>query len=238
MRILARTREQVKDISNLLQWLGIPFASQLSYVADWDDELLHLYHALEKVSAYVTDGEDRALSLDEIRVLYSESDAVDEAAERTVDYMRRSGVSEADASTVVENAQARDGFLDGIGTKQPTANSQFNLGAETEKMLDNALLSGTQIDQTEVTINVQTIHSAKGLESPSVILYDAIPAPPDDMVEVANLYYVALTRASETCMVFTDAWGQQYDGMVPRGSTYTTGPSAVQRLIINQGGGA
>jgi ATP-dependent exoDNAse (exonuclease V) beta subunit len=138
---------------------------------------------------------------------------------------------------VVENAQARDGFLSGIGTKRPASNSNFNIGEEPEKLLDKALLSDTQINQTEVTIKVQTIHSAKGLESPSVILYDAIPATPDDMVEVANLYYVALTRASETCMVFAGAWGQQYDSMAPK-STYTTGPSAVKRLIIGLGGGA
>lgn len=56
-------------------------------------------------------------------------------------------------------------------------------------------------------ISVMTIHQAKGLEWPAVIVPDCnvgvFPATTANMLEDRRLFYVAITRASEECVVLT-----------------------------------
>jgi superfamily I DNA/RNA helicase len=232
MIILARTQYQVKQISEILSWLGIPHESQHNYRPSWDDEMMRLYNCLDKIRLHKCTDMDAEVTVDELESLYVYHESIGNASKK-VSYMRRSDVDTVDVQTVLDKTMVSN-FLESIESHSPIESTGISLDDdEMEYMLSRALNNDIVVDPQNIP-EVKTIHAAKGLESDTVLVYDGAPVDTEQDVNdsEANVWYVALTRAYETCIVFRDAFDTHT--MVPR-DLPNSNPGRVTEAL---GGGA
>jgi superfamily I DNA/RNA helicase len=175
---------------------------------------------------------DAEVTIDELESLYMCHMSIDNASKK-VSYMRRSDVDTVDVQTVLNKTMVSN-FLESIESHSPIESTGISLDDdEMEYMLSRALNNDIVVDPQNIP-EVKTIHAAKGLESDTVLVYDGAPVDTEQDVNdsEANVWYVALTRAYETCIVFRDAFDTHT--MVPR-DLPNSNPGRVTEAL---GGGA
>lgn len=189
--LLTRANYQVYSLSKALRNVGVPHEFLGRQSAAWNDTLSELLEALRTLHRG-TGG----MSTKQVSSLFSHVPQSKERKSRIGD--RTGGVYEA---RKVWNA-----FPD-LNSAADVA-KRLDLDRYKREMLASAVSTSAVTKPSDVKIG--TIHAAKGLEAPSVLLFDAytpqlVDAYNDDaMAEEHRLYYVGVTRASETLNLVRD----------------------------------
>jgi len=204
--ILARANYQVRAIARMLIEHGVPYDYLGSKTSAWREPLPEIYHALTRLND-PTGGISTELT------------------HNLLDYTPGSG-RRAQLDTmgdVYPTADVVDALAD-LGTPKEIVGA-LDLRKRQKDMLRGAL-SGADVSPEDVKIG--TIHSAKGLEAPCVLLVenttsrlkDVYYSDPDVAAEEHRLGYVGATRASETLHVVADLFDSPvspvFDGELPR----------------------
>lgn len=189
--LLTRANYQVYALSKALRNVGVPHEFLGRQSAAWDETLTELLEALRTL-----DRGTGGMSRKQVSSLFSH---VPQAKKRK---SRIGGLT----GGVYQAKKVWNAFPD------------LNSAADVAKRLDldryKREMLASAVSTTAVTkpsdVKVGTIHAAKGLEAPSVLLFDAytpqlVDAYNDDArAEEHRLYYVGVTRASETLNLVRD----------------------------------
>lgn len=219
--LLARTNRHARSLGASLRREGVPYTTLGSTSDLWTGTLTHLYRSLARLrdgdsvpgpavktlldSVPSSTRSDRMEALAGGRIMWGDLGEDDHFAHEDV---RRA---------FSEDSAALAGQLPGIQSYRREA-------------LVNALSAGTSVEPQAVTIG--TIHAAKGLEAPCVLLFDsyskrvedAYYADEETAAEEHRLYYVGATRCSETLTIVRD----HFDGAVFPGFEGTVPTSDAQ----------
>lgn len=189
--LLARTNRQVGKIARALDEAGIPYGVIGNDYADqpWTAPLPALYKALRAIGR----GQDIKHSPPLVR-------------ETLLDY-------HAGAPDTAALAEQSVGDVISRLTTAPDKEGKYPLTDRERDRLRHAIAGGVTGDPGRYSerVRIGTIHAAKGLEAPSVYLFDAYSArvkdayynDPETAAEEHRLFYVGATRASETLIVAT-----------------------------------
>jgi DNA helicase-2/ATP-dependent DNA helicase PcrA len=203
--LLARTNRQAAKLANGLRESGIPYLGLKpdGYFRRWKHPMPMLLAALR------TFNQGRNLPVpvaNELLRCASKAPAREEAMEAA-----------KEGRATPESTLSRAFSAEEVGAWFPNASRardiipQLDLREWRRELLTGALRSGATNDPSDVRIG--TIHAAKGLEAPCVFVFPAYSRAQLDRfqngaeAEERRLYYVALTRASDTVRVVHDYFG-------------------------------
>jgi len=206
--LLARTNRQTAKLAYGLRGGGVPYLDLKPNGAlrRWDDPLPTLLQALRAFDA----GEGLPVPVAEILLRNVEQAPARNEAKRLADDDEL-GSSDGPYGYQIIHEELRDWF--------PRANASRDIISELDvddwqrDLLAGAIVSGAEHHPQDVRIG--TIHAAKGLEAPCVLVFPAYSQRQLERfqngaeAEERRLYYVALTRASETALVVHDYFGGQ-----------------------------
>lgn len=189
--LLTRANYQVFALSKALRAVGVPHEFLGRQSTAWDSTLMTLLNALRKLRRG-TGG----MPLEEADALFTHSP--------------QSKKRKAMAGDMTANVYA----IESVWEAYPDLNSapevakHLDLDRYKREMLASAV-STTTVEKPE-HVKIGTIHAAKGLEAPCVMLFDAYTSAlvdayeGDVMAEEHRLYYVGITRASSTLFLVRD----------------------------------
>lgn len=205
--LLSRTNRHARSLGASLRREGIPYSTLGSASDLWTDTLTQLYQSLTRLR------EGDPVPAPGVKALFdavpssTRSDRMEALAGGRImwegleedDHLPHDDVRQAfpeDAATLVEHLPGLESYR--------------------REALVNALSAGTTASPQAVRIG--TIHAAKGLEAPCVLLFDAYSKRVEDAyyadaetaAEEHRLYYVGATRCSETLAIVRD----HFDGPV------------------------
>ena len=130
------------------------------------------------------------------------------------DIIRQSGISQdVHSSMEPEYLSKQENLEEFVGSLQEFVETRREQGEPTDIvdfLKDVALLTDRDIEQEKPCVKLMTIHSAKGLEFPSVYIVgleeNIFPSPQSvdsmrKLEEERRLFYVAITRAEKHCIM-------------------------------------
>lgn len=200
--LLARTNWQVGVLSQALQQQGLPFSALGDKMTPWPETLIDCLIALRALE------QDRPAPANSVDTLLKTASNTEQRRERLENAERDENHQLVDAregAAVVFPEQIEAAFpsrsaMEVVGVLQHYTDYQ-------QEMLRNAITSDASPEPDR--IKVGTIHEAKGLEAPCVMLFsettsniiDRMRDDPSQRAEEARIYYVGATRASKTLTV-------------------------------------
>lgn len=205
--LLARTNRHVRSLGASLRREGIPYGTLGSMSDLWTQTLTRLYRALFRLR----EGDTVPAPTVETLLDAGPSSTRDEREAALMD--GRLIWQDLSENQHFKNEDVRQAFPEDVGT---LAGQLPGLQSYRREALINALSAETTVPPHSVTIG--TIHAAKGLEAPCVLLFDAYSKRVEDAyysdsetaAEEHRLYYVGATRCSETLAIVRD----HFDGAV------------------------
>jgi superfamily I DNA/RNA helicase len=195
---LTRTNRQLGKLADDLRKNGVPFQTLGSYTGAWTKAMRHIYELLSTL------GDRDEYQRGEVRELFK---ALPDGQERRRDMgavggpSYKSGAVEGALSDYESVIEIVDDLRFGKGTKWRC------------DVLRNALDAPGDISPQDVQIG--TIHTAKGLEAPNVLLFTNTTRRMErryrrregNAAEEHRVYYVGATRASERLALVEDYFG-------------------------------
>lgn len=191
--LLTRANYQVRALSKALRNGGVPYEYLGSKSSLWQDPLPDLLDVLRRLQTEVG-----GISKQEVELLMSHAPRYDTRR-------RRLGPAPLGVHPASDVRAAFDEY-DTVAEIVPSLsleNKYWN------QMLKNVLETDSEVEPDSVRVG--TIHSAKGLEAPAVLLFDGYTSGlnsrytnGDIRAEEHRLYYVGATRASEELYVVRD----------------------------------
>jgi DNA helicase-2/ATP-dependent DNA helicase PcrA len=205
--LLTRTNRQVRALGGTLRRKGIPYTTLGSTSDLWNGTLTNLHRSLSRLR----EGEN--VPAPSVKTLL---DAVPSSTRNEREEALAGGRviwSNLDDDDVFAHEDVRRAFPEDVSD---IASQLPGIQSYRREALVNALIAGSTSPSQAVTIG--TIHAAKGLEAPCVLLFDAYSKRVEDAyyadsetaAEEHRLYYVGATRASESLYIVRD----HFDGPV------------------------
>jgi superfamily I DNA/RNA helicase len=207
--LLARTNYKAHALSSTLREAGVPHEWLGSRTGTWDETAQQLLAALRGIRAGRSIHRDAASAL---------AKAAPNSSSRRKEFGRAHG-------DVYYPGQVRAGF----GDASP---GEIIDRLNVPEYRADALRSAVETDIPPADVRVGTIHSAKGLEAPAVLLFDTYTKRLDreysrdesTAAEEHRLFFVGASRASESLYVARDT----FDGHTFPG--FTGGVPGIDRL--------
>jgi DNA helicase-2/ATP-dependent DNA helicase PcrA len=205
--ILSRTNRHVRAIGAALRREGIPYSTLGSMSDLWTGTLARLYRSLSRLR----DGDN--VPAPTVKTLLDAVPSSTRADRESALAGGRVLWDKIEDDKHFSHEDVRRAFPEDVGT---LAGQLPGLQSYRREALINALSTGTTTSPGAVAIG--TIHSAKGLEAPCVLLSDAYSKRVEDAyyadaetaAEEHRLYYVGATRCSFSLVIVRD----YFDGPV------------------------
>lgn len=205
--LLARTNRHVQSLGAALRREGIPYGTLGSMSDLWTGTLTRLYRALSPLR------EGDPVPAPVVKTLLDAVPSSGRAERVTALAGGRLRWEQIEEDKHFSHEDVRRAFPEDVAT---LAGQLPGLQSYRREALINALSGETPAPPRAVTIG--TIHAAKGLEAPCVLLFDAYSKRVEDAyyrdtetaAEEHRLYYVGATRCSETLAIVRD----HFDGAV------------------------
>lgn len=191
--LLTRTNSQLRQVTNDLREVGIPFEVLGTYGGVWRGEL-------QKMLAFLNNWQDGGEKVT-FQNLQAVLNALPDGAERKrrIGYKSESGVT-VSRRPVMDRAAISPAFEDLEGTLEIVEHLQME--SWKQDVLRNAIDAPASLSASQVKVG--TVHTSKGLEAASVYLFTTsskrtvrqYSRDPDRAAEEHRVYYVGATRAS------------------------------------------
>lgn len=192
--ILTRANYQVRALSKALRKSGVPYEYLGAKNSVWQDPLPQLLGVLRRMREGAG-----GVSKDHADRLLSHAPRYKKRAERLGQPQMQGFYPAEDLRAVFDDFDRVEKIVPALSLE----NSYWN------EMLSNALRADGGTDAAAVRIG--TIHAAKGLEAPAVLLFDAYTSGLEERyrdgeitAEEHRVYYVGATRASEELYIVRD----------------------------------